>query len=308
LLQQKMSPSHAAPLGLHVPQTLLLQPYPIEQHSRSSKQPPPFAMHVHAPLVHELEQQSASIVQLPSEQQVPDGSQTAPAQHDCGPKRHCSPAPKQSQTSFWPLQKLEQHWALKSQPTAPAKQTQNPPRHVPEQQSFCATHACPAALQAAIVVLVVTLVLVVLGAGTVSVVLVVLLPEGASVVLPGTSCVRVVVVGGGSHAASPCLRQSRTTAARQRVRARRFGWLALHSARRVPQACMHARRGVILAVRGAAARTRAATARSLPVSEERWSRPTPSPYRNSVMDGKDDLEGVRLPSSPATTLNGPAPA
>jgi hypothetical protein len=303
-----MSPSHAAPLGLHVPQTLLLQPYSTEQHSRSSKQPPPFAMHMHAPLVHELEQQSASIVQLVSEQQVPDGSQTVPAQHDCGPKRHCSPAPKQSQTSFWPLQKLEQHWALKSQPTAPAKQTQNPPRHAPEQQSFCATHACPAALQAAIVVLVVTLVLVVLGAGTVGVVLVVLLSEGASVVVLGTSCVRLVVVGGGSHVARPCLRQSRTTAARQRFRARRFGWLALHSARRVPQPRMHARRGVILAVTEAAARTRAATAMSFHVTEEKLAPPTRSPYRNSVMDGKDDPEGDLLPSSPATTLNGPTPA
>ena len=67
---------------------------------------------------------------------------------------------------------------MKSQPTAPAKQTQNPPRHAPEQQSFCATHACPAALQGTVVVLVVTvMVLVVLPAGTVVVVLVVLLAE-----------------------------------------------------------------------------------------------------------------------------------
>jgi len=81
-----MSPSHAVPLGLHAPQTLLLHPNPVEQHSRSSKQPPPSAMHVHDPLVHELEQQSASLIQLPSEQHVAVGSQTEPAQHDCGPK------------------------------------------------------------------------------------------------------------------------------------------------------------------------------------------------------------------------------
>ena len=81
-----MSPSHGVRLGLHAPQTLLLQPNPVEQHSRSSKQPPPSATQVHDPLVHELEQQSASLIQLPSEQHVAVGSQTVPAQHDCGPK------------------------------------------------------------------------------------------------------------------------------------------------------------------------------------------------------------------------------
>ena len=81
-----MSPSHGVPLGLHAPRTLLLHPNPAEQHSRSSKQPPLSAMHLHDPLVHELEQQSESLMQVPIEQQIAVGSQTVPAQHDCGPK------------------------------------------------------------------------------------------------------------------------------------------------------------------------------------------------------------------------------
>ena len=191
---------------------------------------------------------------------------------------------------------MEQHWALKPQPSPPAKQTQNPLRHAPEQQSSCVTHACAAALQGTVVVLVVTvMVLVVLPAGTVVVVVVVLLAEGASVVLLATGSVRVVVVGGGSHVVSPCLRQLRTIAARQCFRARAFGWLVSQSARSLLHARTHARRGLAFPVRGAAAKRREATAMSVRapnppehVREERWTRATLWPYRNSVMDGKDD--------------------
>ena len=114
-------------------------------------------------------------------------------------------------------------------------------------------------------------------------------------VLLATGSVRVVVVGGGSHVVSPCLRQLRTIAARQCFRARAFGWLVSQSARSLLHARTHARRGLAFPVRGAAAKRREATAMSVRapnppehVREERWTRATLWPYRNSVRDGKDD--------------------
>ncbi len=126
-------------------------------------------------------------------------------------------------------------------------QTESPASHTAEQHSPAVAHACPSALHAVVVV-------------------------------PGSVLV-VVVVDGGSHDATPCLRHTRMRAARQCLRARGVGCCVLHSARRAPHAWMHARR-VVFAARGAAA-----TRSNARATRHRRLR-TPERYRSSAVVGK----------------------